>query len=912
MKRSILSSILAFGLAALAGDVVMARTGPPSHRPQRRAADVSPPSRNLADVAARIRSERCNLLLVGDSIASSFAFGERGTWVTGIWRSWQPEQWRGRFIPAAMHGIRSNGTTVSNGGIGPAFDPACRRISGSAPAHPGKALPPYFDTGGWGLLVEGFETLGDLGDRSLAQFLMPSQVDGIDYWARYREDSNWAGGALSANLIMVATPQSVPRYLVRGRRSDDVWTATTEIDLTASLPGQGTHLVEVPFEFENLEEVSSSNGTLAIELRTDPLHEEEAGQCMMFLGCVVEQPSRDTGLLLGSHSVGGDTTGSHLAEGDLLQTDGSLLQRFYDDDYLREFIKAGEWNTFVVTLGSNDLNALQRTPQETVAGISAVIDRYRTISEQVRAEDASVLPAEFLIITPATAGSAARTGQYAELDLALGALAGDDVAVVHLHALLTEAVGTWGDYESQLLVDGTHPDETGSMMKAELVWREIERVLELPPSEPDGPLRLVPGEYATIAEAVSAAEPDEVVLIGPGSHLGGIVIDVGRLDVRTTHGAETTFVDGTGTSQCMAITADSEVRVRDLGFRNGRAAFGAGLSFTGGDLFIEGCRFDDCEATASGGAVQSTGGHIEIIGTIMDSCAAGDDGGGIAIFGGTASLESTVIRRCFAGGDGGGVSSTDAATNLVDLIIRQSEASRGGAIHTAGGFLDLRDSLLELNASVVSGGGIDFFGSSVNVQASLLKRNFSEGIGGGIAIRGGDTIEIRDLEATENSAGDRGGAIAASDDANVSIYGSIFQLNQAGSGGGGFLVACADVTITSCLLESLSAPVCNAAEVICGSLSLGGDVICPDADGFCGTITELGGNEYPGSCEGICEGDLNLDGAVDGGDLGFLFAAWGDCPPNSFCRADLNRDGFVNGGDLGVLLSILGVPFPCE
>ena len=623
---------------------------------------------------------------------------------------------------------------------------------------------------------------------------------------------------------MVATPQSVPRYLVRGRRSDDVWTATTEIDLAASLPAQGNRLVEVPFEFENLEDVSTSNGTLSIEIRTDPSHEEEAGHCMMFLGCVVEQSSRESGLLLGSHSVGGDTTGSHLADGDVLQTDGSLLQRFYDDDYLREFIKAGEWNTFVVTLGSNDLNALQRTPQETVAGISAVIDRYRTISQQVRAEDPSILPAEFLIITPATAGSESRSSQYAELDLALGDLAGDDVAVVHLHALLTEAVGTWVEYESQLLVDGTHPDETGSMMKAELVWREIERALELPPPEPDGPLRLVPDEYATISEAISDAEPDEVVLIGPGSHAGGIVVEAGRLDVRTTHGARTTLVDGAGKSQCMAITADSTVRVRDLGFRNGLGAFGAGLSFTGGDLNLENCRFDDCEATTSGGAIQFTGGRLEISETIIDSCSAAEDGGGIAIFGGTASLDSTVIVRCIAGGHGGGLSSADASTTLIDLQIRESEAGRGGGIHASGGFLDLRDSSLLFNASLVSGGGIDLFGSSVNIEESLLNQNFSEGIGGGIAIRGGDTIEIRDLEAFENSAGDRGGAIAATDDAVVNIYGSVFQINQAGSGGGGFLVACADVTITSCLLEDLSAPVCHAAELICGSRWLGGDL----------------------------------------------------------------------------------------
>lgn len=48
--------------------------------------------------------------------------------------------------------------------------------------------------------------------------------------------------------------------------------------------------------------------------------------------------------------------------------------------------------------------------------------------------------------------------------------------------------------------------------------------------------------------------------------------------------------------------------------------------------------------------------------------------------------------------------------------------------------------------------------------------------------------------------------------------------------------------------------------------------------------------------------DLNLDGVVNGADLGVLLAQWGacaDCP----CVADLNSDGTVDGADLGLLLS---------
>ena len=48
------------------------------------------------------------------------------------------------------------------------------------------------------------------------------------------------------------------------------------------------------------------------------------------------------------------------------------------------------------------------------------------------------------------------------------------------------------------------------------------------------------------------------------------------------------------------------------------------------------------------------------------------------------------------------------------------------------------------------------------------------------------------------------------------------------------------------------------------------------------------------------EGDLDLDGDVDGADLGLLLASWGPCDG---CSADLNLDGLVDGADLGLLLA---------
>jgi len=58
-------------------------------------------------------------------------------------------------------------------------------------------------------------------------------------------------------------------------------------------------------------------------------------------------------------------------------------------------------------------------------------------------------------------------------------------------------------------------------------------------------------------------------------------------------------------------------------------------------------------------------------------------------------------------------------------------------------------------------------------------------------------------------------------------------------------------------------------------------------------------------------GDLDLDGSVDGADLGLLLLAWGPCDPparrsspggRAGCAADLTGDGVVDGADLGLLL----------
>lgn len=59
-----------------------------------------------------------------------------------------------------------------------------------------------------------------------------------------------------------------------------------------------------------------------------------------------------------------------------------------------------------------------------------------------------------------------------------------------------------------------------------------------------------------------------------------------------------------------------------------------------------------------------------------------------------------------------------------------------------------------------------------------------------------------------------------------------------------------------------------------------------------------------------CAADLNVDGEVDGADLGLLLANWGTSDPGTCDACDVVKDGQVDGVDLGVILATWGTCAP--
>jgi hypothetical protein len=72
-----------------------------------------------------------------------------------------------------------------------------------------------------------------------------------------------------------------------------------------------------------------------------------------------------------------------------------------------------------------------------------------------------------------------------------------------------------------------------------------------------------------------------------------------------------------------------------------------------------------------------------------------------------------------------------------------------------------------------------------------------------------------------------------------------------------------------------------------------------------GELPDINHNGTPDTCE--CIGDIYVDRAINGADLGALLAYWGPVTSSAASRAcDLNGDGVVNGSDLGILLAYWG------
>jgi hypothetical protein len=410
----------------------------------------------------------------------------------------------------------------------------------------------------------------------------------------------------------------------------------------------------------------------------------------------------------------------------------------------------------------------------------------------------------------------------------------------------------------------------------------------------------VPEDFATIQAAVNAAVNGVTISVAPGSY-APFSFNGKRITVQSTSGATATTIDASGrnvSAVVFGIGASFDTTIRGFTIKTGDAGGGGGVFLNGDgtpagncDGTIEDCRFIRGAGNVGyGGGVYAEYGNIVVRRCMFDGLYAEHFHGAMGIAmtdyssvpgmpGVGALIEDCEFRNCQSWNNGAlgirGIQSTKAVLRRVLFTGNVSPFSTGALLTGSPGLdgtptpavlqLDIDRCVFTGNSGPFSAGiseGSPYPGQftpmSINVTGSIFADS-------GTSIVTQVSTQLR-IQGTRFCAG--AGAIG-------SPYTDL--------GGNGF--SCA--TPTDCDSDGL-----------------------PDAFAIVlGRVADVDGNGIPDICEGpTCHDiDLNLNGIVDGGDLGVLLAFWGTVSP-AFPRADINRDGLVNGADLGILLAFWG---PC-
>ena len=259
----------------------------------------------------------------------------------------------------------------------------------------------------------------------------------------------------------------------------------------------------------------------------------------------------------------------------------------------------------------------------------------------------------------------------------------------------------------------------------------------------------------------------------------------------------------------------------------------------------------------------------------------------------TAALEAVTIRGGLTGTPipgvpsalaGGGIFGIDSAASVRDCVVENNVAGFGAGMYFLRCSGEVRRTTVRNNTASSDGGGFQANQGSQRLTDVVIEANTCNSRGGGMHLVQGTPMLTR-VTVRNNYSNNLIGGI------------SWYALGSTNAMAG--LDACA-VTGNSALVTQggigISAPSTGTPAI-----SLHGTNVCGNAPrpNVSGPWTNLGGNTI---CD--CVSDLNLDGVVNGADMGLMLSSWGPCGTN--CPYDLNADGQVNGADLGVLLSAWG------
>ncbi len=258
----------------------------------------------------------------------------------------------------------------------------------------------------------------------------------------------------------------------------------------------------------------------------------------------------------------------------------------------------------------------------------------------------------------------------------------------------------------------------------------------------------VPGDYATIQEAIDAASPGDTINVAAGTYYENITLKDGVEMLGA--GAGVTIIDGGGSGSVVtAVGVGTGTKLDGVTITNGSADEGGGMYNYNSSLAVTNCTFSGNTADDGGGMFNYYSspevtncifsGNSAVIGggiynyatsPIVSRCVFS---GNLASFGGGMSntLSSPTVTNCtFSGNtaddDGGGVWNAASSPTVTNCIFSGNSAGSGGGIYNRDESFPIVTNCTFSGNSADNGGGIWNYASSPTVTNCILWDNGEE------------------------------------------------------------------------------------------------------------------------------------------------------------------------------------------
>jgi len=283
---------------------------------------------------------------------------------------------------------------------------------------------------------------------------------------------------------------------------------------------------------------------------------------------------------------------------------------------------------------------------------------------------------------------------------------------------------------------------------------------------------LVPSEYASIYDAITAAQSGDTVLVSPGHYNGGFTFQGKNIVLTSTNGASSTFIK--------SPFADFHCVIFSQGEDSTAVLEGFSITNWGGDTEIPSDRGD-----IDGGGIYIKDSSPTIRNNVIYGCDVNSSGAGIFIENSSALIENNTIIDSYAHSSGGaiyahGSSASGLPLRIIGCYINGNSAQTTGGLHVSHQNTQIINNIITDNQGAV--GGIRLNGLDMLICGNLISANHGS-IGGGINISGGTTASIIGNVITENEA-DIGGGIYEGSGGLIYLFNNTITSNSATQGGG--------------------------------------------------------------------------------------------------------------------------------